>query len=294
MSVEKDTDRFTIRDEEESAGSLYISDAENLRIDKLSTKITLISILIPLLLVIILAVAYLDIKNRVVSTQNTGSMGVQNLSKDLESRFSSLSLKQAKLEEQYYELTQKIETSSAAFQVNLKKATARFDQTVSEKVDRSELSALSEKQETAAAQAKKEIGKLQDQMKVLNAAFAKFDEELAAQILLMAEGFKKEQDRLSKVEGRTQKLETEKLSKEAMNLALGLERLSLQEMVKDRLREMNDKLNRLDGQVRTLNRKMDGALNHGSQAPSKTPLPTPIPSPESQPNTQQIEEQSIQ
>jgi chromosome segregation ATPase len=294
MSVEKDTDRFTIRDEEESAGSLYISDAENLRIDKLSTKITLISILIPLLLVIILAVAYLDIKNRVVSTQNTGSMGVQNLSKDLESRFSSLSLKQAKLEEQYYELTQKIETSSAAFQVNLKKATARFDQTVSEKVDRSELSALSEKQETAAAQAKKEMGKLQDQMKVLNAAFAKFDEELAAQILLMAEGFKKEQDRLSKVEGRTQKLETEKLSKEAMNLALGLERLSLQEMVKDRLREMNDKLNRLDGQVRTLNRKMDGALNHGSQAPSKTPLPTPIPSPESQPNTQQIEEQSIQ
>ena len=83
-------------------------------------------------------------------------------------------------------------------------------------------------------------------------------------------------------------------SKEAMNLALGLERLSLQEMVKDRIREITDRLTRIDGQVRTLSRKMDEASPRGSQTTPKTPLPSPTPSPESQPNSQQIEEQSIQ
>jgi chromosome segregation ATPase len=294
MSAEKDTERFTIKDEEDSAEALYIADAENLRIEKLSTKVTMITILIPFLLVIILAVAYLDIKNRVISTQNTGSMGVQNLSKDLESRFSSLSLKQAKLEAQFAEQAKILENSAAAIQVNLKKTTARFEQITDKKADRSELTALSDNKKKTDLEIKKDIERLHKQMKELNAAFTDFDAQLASQILLMAEGFKKSQGRISKVENRTQKLETEKLSKEAMNLSLGLERLALQEMVKDRIREVDRKLTGMDRQIKALSRKLDDRAEKKSQG-TQTPAPTqPTPQQESKPSASSIEEQTIQ
>ncbi len=139
MNENDDTSRFTLRGGEDVQNSIYISDAENLRIEKLSTRVTLVAVLIPCLLVIVLAVAYLDIKNRVINTQNTGSMGVQNLSKDLESRFSNLSLKQAKLEDQFAANSKSLETTTAALQVNLQKAITEVNRITGEKPDRSEL-----------------------------------------------------------------------------------------------------------------------------------------------------------
>ncbi len=293
MRVENDTERFTIRDEDESTESIYISDAENLRIEKLNTRVTLVAILISCLLAIILAVAYIDIKNRVANTQNSGSMGVQNLSKDLESRFSSLSLKQAKLEAQFNEQNKKLENASAALQVNLKKTTTKFQLATEKKPDRSELTAISKKSKSAIVSLKKDNISLRDQMKDLKAAFTKFDEELASQILLMAKGFKKNQDRLAKMEGKTQALETEKLSKESMNLALGLERLALQEMIKNKIREVNKKMTSLDRTLNALARRLNEQSKNATPAPPATSSSGPVRAPGSQIKSPNIEEQTI-
>jgi chromosome segregation ATPase len=270
MNDNDDHSRFTIRDEETAPDSLYVADAENLRIEKLSTRVTLVAVLIPCLLVIVLAIAYLDIKNRVINTQNTGSMGVQNLSKDLESRFSSLSLKQAKLEQQIADATQAVETATAALQVNLKKTTANLSgqlDALTKKVDAkpnpSALADISRKTETA-------VAALQKDLTALNTAFDKFDDELAQQIMVMAEVLKKDQGRLAEIENQTRRLESEKLSAASMELTLGIERLALQEMVKDKLRELEKKLADMDKQIDRLGKRMD------SQA-SSTPPPSPPP-----------------
>ncbi len=261
MKEKDDTSRFTIRNGEAVQDSDYISDAENLRIEKLGTRVTLVAVLIPCLLVVVLAVAYLDIKHRVINTQNTGSMGVQNLSKDLESRFSNLSLKQAKIEEQLIEHTKTLETATAALQVNLKKVAAETSRITDGKSDRSELTALSNK--TAAS-----IAALQKDLAELNTSYSKFDNELSAQILLMADGLKKDQGRLAEIEKKAQRLESEKLSKESMDLALGLERLGLQEMVKDRIREVEKKLAAVSKQMDALNQRLEAGMR-------KEPLPSP-------------------
>jgi hypothetical protein len=273
MNENDDTSRFTIRDEEEAPDALYVSDAENLRIEKLSTRVTLVAVLIPCLLVVVLAIAYLDIKNRVVSTRNTGSMGVQNLSKELESRFSSLSLKQAKVEERLEEIAKSLETATAALQVNLKKATTKLDRTVGGKADKTALQALSKKMDASVAS----IGGLQKEVADLSAAVTEFDDELSGQVLRMAEGLKKDQDRLTQMENKAHQLETEKLSKESMELTLGLERLSLQEMVKDKVRGIEKKL--LD-----LNKRMD-ALKLQMKPRAAKPPPAPQAAPTSQPPT---------
>lgn len=272
MNENDDTSRFTIRDRQEVPESIYIADAENLRIEKLNTRVTLVAVLIPCLIVIVLAVAYLDIKNRVISTQNTGSMGVQNLSKDLESRFSNLSLKQAKMEQQLAQYAKARETASAALQVNLKKATTELKRTIDGKLDRSTLTALSKETGTA-------IAALQKDMSDLNAAISKFDEEMAGQILLMAEGLKKDQGRLSKIEEKAQRLESEKLNKESMDLAMGLERLALQEMVKDRIRGVEKKLTAVSKQIDTLNQRLDAQVRKTSQSSPAAAVPRPSPPP---------------
>jgi hypothetical protein len=290
MNENDDSGRFTIRGEEPVPDSIYVSEAENLRIEKLSTRVTLVAVLIPCLLVIVLAIAYLDIKNRVVNTQNTGSMGVQNLSKDLESRFSNLSLKQAKIEDQLAVQAKALETANAAMQVNLKKTTTALNQRIDDKLDHSALTALSKKMETA-------IAGLQKEAADLNAAFSKFDEELAAQILVMADGLKKDQGRLAEIEKKAQRLDSEKLSRESMNLALGLERLGLQEMVKDRIREVEKKLSAIKTQITILNQRLDAQAGQATPAPTAAAAPKPSESPAQPPpapsGSTTIEEQTI-
>jgi vacuolar-type H+-ATPase subunit I/STV1 len=296
MKETDDTSRFTIRggDEEESTSdAIFVSDAENLRIEKLSTRITLVAVLIPCVLVIILGVAYLDIKNRVVSTQSTGSLGVQNLSRDLESRFSSLSLKQAKLEEKLAENTKGFETATAALQVNLKKAIAELKKNADAKVDRSAMNASLKKSEKA-------ITDLQNELAALDETFDKFDEELAGQIALVAEGMSKGQDRLSVIEKEAQRLDAQKVGKEALNLSLGLERLAIQELVKEKIRALEDKLDAMDKKIDTLNGRLEALAKRktpssppASTAPAptiKSPPPPPSPAPS---ESSTIEEQTI-
>jgi len=79
--------------------SLYAEERNDLKLEKLTQKVTIISILIPVLIGVILVISYLDIKSRVTTVQDTGESGVQSLSQNLESRFSSLSVKFAQLDE---------------------------------------------------------------------------------------------------------------------------------------------------------------------------------------------------
>ena len=96
----KKTDpKFKMRLDGEGAEALYAEERNDLKVEKLAQKVTIISILIPVLIGVILVVSYLDIKSRVTTVQDTGESGVQSLSQNLESRFSSLSVKFATLEE---------------------------------------------------------------------------------------------------------------------------------------------------------------------------------------------------
>lgn len=263
--MDNNSSRFTIReDSADVPDSIYTADAENLRIEKLGNRLTLVTMLIPCLMAVVLAVAYLDIKNRVVSTQNSGTIGVQNLAKDLESRFSNLSLKQAKLEEQLNQNTSALQTLSAGLKANLTKSMDDVKGGLKGKANQSDLKALSKETESA-------IGNLKKQLAEINASFDKFDEELAGQILLISQSVKEDHEALANLEGKALHLENEKLSKESLKLSIGLERLSLQEMVKDNIRKVEKKLSRLDKRIKALDQQVK---KQAIQSPQ--PLSSPV------------------
>ena len=144
--------------------------------------------------------------------------------------------------------------------------------------------------EASVADLKKEIADL-------NTAYNKFDEELATQILLMAKGLKKDQGRLAEIETNIQQLDTEKLNKESMDLALGLERLGLQEMVKDRIREVEKKLAAVNKKIAALNQRLDSQEKKASISSSPVAAPAPSPTPslpsDPEPSSTNIVEQTI-
>ncbi len=106
--IDKKSSNFRFKLDDDTPDSYLQAEIQDNRVEKLSHRITLFSILIPLLLIGILALAYFDIQTRVLKTQNTGTEEVEKLSKNLESRFSSLSLKYAKHEETLSKLQESV------------------------------------------------------------------------------------------------------------------------------------------------------------------------------------------
>jgi DNA repair exonuclease SbcCD ATPase subunit len=104
--VKKNSDEFQMRFSENDIGdddSVMREEILERRLEKLSTRVALISILVPVLIFVIFTFAYLDIKQRVYSMHDTGVDELQKLSRDLESKFSSLSVRFAKFEDSFAE-----------------------------------------------------------------------------------------------------------------------------------------------------------------------------------------------
>jgi len=104
--VKKNPDEFQIRfteNEHMDDDSIMREEIIGQRLEKLSTRVTLISIMVPVLIFVIFTFAYLDMKSRIFSMQDTGVDEIEKLSRDLESRFSSLSVKFAKFEASFAE-----------------------------------------------------------------------------------------------------------------------------------------------------------------------------------------------
>ncbi|MBU4414895.1 MAG: hypothetical protein KJ976_07285, partial [Proteobacteria bacterium] len=76
----------------------FQEEMENTRIEKLSNRITFFSVFIPCLIGVIIFLAYLDIKRRVTTVHDTGTMEVQSLSKELETKLSDLTSKYNQIE----------------------------------------------------------------------------------------------------------------------------------------------------------------------------------------------------
>lgn len=126
----KQPSHFRMSLDDESSDELIEEEIIDRRIEKMGHRITLVSILIPVLVAVVLVLAYLDLTNRVTSFHDSGSTEVDELSKSLEDRFSSLSVKQAKLTETAGQLAATVKSSSEKQAENLKGVEKRLQDTL--------------------------------------------------------------------------------------------------------------------------------------------------------------------
>ncbi len=114
--VEENTPEFKFSADDQDPETFYHEEIKDLKIEKLSQRITLLSILLPLLIGVAIFFAYRDLTGRVSRTQDTGSIEVQRISRELE------------------EISKKFNEKLITFSTTLSAQDKDFDTTVSGKL----------------------------------------------------------------------------------------------------------------------------------------------------------------
>jgi DNA repair exonuclease SbcCD ATPase subunit len=83
MAEETPSD-FDYRNDEQDAETFYHEEIKDLRVEKLSQRVTLISIILPCLIGVAIYFGYRDVTGRVTQSQDTGSLEVQKLSRKID------------------------------------------------------------------------------------------------------------------------------------------------------------------------------------------------------------------
>lgn len=170
--TENESAKFKIR-MDDNPESHFSDDNQELRVDKLNRRLTLITILIPCLIGAIIFLVYRDISTRVGQVSVSGTTKVQTLSKDLATRFSSLSTLQKELDNKIAALEQ----SSAALEEKLSTADTAIRQIRSARIldNRKfikEIAGINQNL-TALAPVPKNLENISADLKVVNDKFSK-------------------------------------------------------------------------------------------------------------------------
>jgi chromosome segregation ATPase len=273
--------QFRMRLDEEVDDAIIPTQVDELRIEKLSHRITLISILIPVLIVVVLVMAYLDIKRRVTLTEDTGAVTAQHLSEDLESRFSSLSLSQAHMEEALTKLQDQTNQSLAKAQVHLKKLDDSLKQSRSTMASQKEVKSVSRKIDQNMANVAKSVEELKLQVDTLN-------QTLQSRLDQMDRLVSEHGAQMAQFKASLSNLEQNQIDKAAMELAIKLETLKIKQV-------FNDQLDDVQAEIQSISQKVD-KLSSRQRTPAAAPAPhkaaTPNP-PAAKPGPEGVQEQTI-
>jgi chromosome segregation ATPase len=257
MDEERDEDvHFRMIPDDETEDNVIPAQADELRIERLNQRMTLITILIPVLIVVILGIAYLDIKRRVIHTEDTGAETVQHLSDELESRFSSLSLSQAHLQEALAKVQEQTNQSLAKAQVNLKKLDESLDKIRKSMVSQKELQTASHKLSRNLENLARSTEDIKTQVDVL-------DQSLPSRLDQIDQHATDLGNRLAEFKKALADIEKNKIDKAALDLALKLEMLKTK-------RAFDIQLEKIQAQIESLRPK---STKRSSKPPASSRSP---------------------
>ncbi len=231
--------QFRMRMDDAVDDNVIPAQVDELRIEKLGTRVTIISIIIPVLIVVVLVFAYLDIKKRVIRTEDTGASVVENMSKDMESRFSTLSVRQANLEELIKKMGAENNKSLARIQVKLKKiedsAKSLKKTTVSSTVLKSTASNLEQ-----------EIGNVAKSVDQSQVKMDEMTQALKGQIDQISASGTRIQAQIAQIDEKLAGLNQKKIDKATLDLALKLEILKLKKGYEAQLGDIKERIRQLE------------------------------------------------
>nr|WP_319493535.1 hypothetical protein [uncultured Desulfobacter sp.] len=307
-----DGDQAFEDDGEGFGGSVFQQEANTLKIEKLSQRVTIISVIIPCIILAILIFVYLDITEKVVDVDQTQADHVAQVSQDLDIKLNALDVRIAKATHELDEKLTAIETKRQALENQTAKMSAA-------KVD---LKAM----EAALAKLDKRIKTNADQNKSTLAATERINQQLLASIDKNSAEFKtvsgqiKKEFRLFKEEFDARLLELSAYEQKIAQLSKDTNLLGqqLDKLKKDTAASMDKKMaqlkQELETQIADAKRRADAAHSTAKKAaatadtakptplaqsvtspkaPASPPPPTPKAQPPSVPGTGGISEQDL-
>ncbi len=264
--AEKDPTKFRIRIDDESPDTGFEEEIKDRRIEKLSQRITFVSILIPCLIAVILFVAYLDIKKRVGSMHSSGEV----VSQDLDSRLSLVSEKQAKLEDMLVKKIEPVEKTILSLQTELKEATTAIRYIRSaRKADNKTLKGAIAGIEKGLGPVRKDLKNAASRIKALDKNLTNFGKKLD-----------KAKNDLNKMQADISLLSSAKIDRKALDNALNSKQKIYEQKLKQSADDLANKLKSMRKRIKKIEMSMSSIAPTSKPIPSKKPAEKiPVPQP---------------
>jgi chromosome segregation ATPase len=273
--TEKESKKFEMQMDDESQDFQIQEEIDYSKVEKLNKRITRISIIIPCLVIIILLAAYFDLKKNLSSMNTVGNMGVQSLSKELESRFSSLSIKEANLEESTGKKIGDLEKTIASLQAETKEATTAI------KYIRSARKSDNNNTENAINTIEKKLDSIPKDLNKISSDVKKLEQSFTEKLTHISQFIASSKNDLQKINSDVSSLKSSKADRTALNDQQKVYQLALRQLTSN----LEDRITSLENMVKKLEKMKTPAKNQSKTKPKST-LSSTHTKTESSPNAQ--------
>jgi len=246
--TENESAKFRIRSDDNPEAQ-FQEDNQRLKLDKLSRRLTLITILIPCLIGGILFLVYRDIQMRVGQVSDTGTTKVRTLSKDLESRYSSLSLKHGKFQVGFTKRISSLEKTTVSLQKTLQEATTAI------KYIRSARRSDNKKVAKAIDAINKTLGTLAplpQNLETMASEIKLYDQNLSKELGSFSQSLEGIRNNLIKIQADILFLASVKTDNKAFNLALKSQQKNHQQALQQTKRDIDKKIASLESKIKRI------------------------------------------
>jgi chromosome segregation ATPase len=186
----------------------------------------------------------LDLKKNISITDSTGSMGVKSLSKELESKFSSLSLRQANLEDDLTKRIEAIEKSTASIQANLNKATTAI------KYIRSARTTDNKKFENTLATLDKKLSPLPEELETMASDLKNIDNSVNNQLANLSQIIGSTKKDLTNIRADIDSLKSATIDKKTVDVLLKNQQEAYQLALQKITRNLEDKIESVENKLK--------------------------------------------
>jgi chromosome segregation ATPase len=246
--TENESAKFRIRSDDNPEAQ-FQEDNQELKLDKLSRRLTLITILIPCLIGGILFLVYRDIQTRVGQVSDTGTSKVRTLSKDMESRYSSLALKHGKFQVGFTQRISSLEKTTVSLQKNLQEATTaikyiRSARKIDNKKIANAIDAINKTLETLAP--------LPQNLETMASEIKLYDQNLSKELGSFSQSLEGIRNNLIKIQADILFLASAKTDNKAFNLALKSQQKNHQQALQQTKRDIDKKIASLESKIKRI------------------------------------------
>jgi len=254
---------------------------ENLRLKKLNRRINLLAVLVPCLLALILIFGYFDIRKKFDNIHISGSSDVQALSKDLDSKFSSLSIRQAKIEALLNEKISAMEKTAARLEQNLEQTEKALSSVRSSTPDKQELAGVIAEIDKTLAPIHTDLKKLSSEIKKIASEAKSLQDKFDKESGKLATAVSSLQKDIGTLKTDTAALASTRVDKKTFDLASRHEEKYYQQKLNDLEKSLSEKIVALRTQLKALEDKQKKSASVGATPAAQPPVPSAPPPVES-------------
>ncbi len=272
MIEENENSRFQFNADGDEPEPILQDELRELKIEKLGQRVTLLTILIPCMIGVILVITYLDIKDRVTQTYDTGAIGVQKLSKDLESKFSSLSLEQAKIKDIQAKKLPELDKSAAFLKSRITKLQESMTQISASAIKRDELTRVNKTLTDKLAHIPQDLKPDFEALALMDDQINKNYKQISYDIKVLSDSMIEIDTRMDTIRKEIETLGENAINKDDLDLTLKLKEIGYRQALLDKTTLLEKEIQSLRKEIKDLQKN-----NRGSSgvAPT-TQAPAPV------------------